>query len=176
GGAARCEAARRLRGWPPPVLDDLGLAASLESLGRSFPGLDIRVEADDLQMPGHVETAVYRTAQEALQNVAKHAGAESVRIRLSRHAGRAVLEVSDDGTGFDPGTLRRPAGDALPATRLGRAGRRERAELLGGTLELTSAPGRGTTVRLAVPFTHHGQPGPGPALPGTRGWPARRPR
>jgi signal transduction histidine kinase len=194
--AALDETRSAIAGLRPPVLDDLGLAASLESLGRSFPGLDVRVEADDLRMPGHVETAVYRTAQEALQNVAKHAGAESVRIRLSRHAGRAVLEVSDDGAGFDPGTLggmagsgqalggvagsgqarHRPAGDAVPPTGLGLAGMRERAELLGGNLELTSAPGRGTTVRLAVPFTPRGQPGPGPALSGTPGWPAHRPR
>ena len=144
------------------------------------------MEADDLRMSGHVETAVYRTAQEALQNVAKHAGAESVRIRLSRQAGRAVLEVSDDGTGFDPGTLggvagsgqtpQRPAGNAVAPTGLGLAGMRERAELLGGNLELTSAPGRGTTVRLVVPFTPPGEPGPGPALPGIPGWPAHRPR
>ncbi len=165
--AALDETRLAIAGLRPPVLDDLGLAASLESLGRTFPGLDVRVEADDLQMAGHVETAVYRTAQEALQNVAKHAGAESVRIRLSRHADRAVLEVSDDGAGFDP---------AATPTGLGLPGMRERAELLGGTLELASAPGRGTTVRLAVPFTPRGLPGPGPALPGTPGWPARRPR
>jgi len=175
--AALDETRLAIAGLRPPVLDDLGLAASLESLGRTFPGLDVRVEADDLQMAGHVETAVYRTAQEALQNVAKHAGAESVRIRLSRHADRAVLEVSDDGAGFDPAATAAPAGPGVaPPTGLGLPGMRERAELLGGTLELASAPGRGTTVRLAVPFTPRGLPGPGPALPGTPGWPARRPR
>src|SRR5262249_42250876 len=100
--AALDETRVAVAGLRPPGLDGLGLAGSLEGLGHSFPGLDVRVEADDLTMAGHVETAVYRTAQEALQNVAKHAAAESVRIRLSRHAGRAVLEVTDDGAGFDP--------------------------------------------------------------------------
>jgi len=178
-GAALDETRSAIAGLRPPVLDDLGLAASLESLGHSFPGLDVRVEADDLWMAGHVETAVYRTAQEALQNVAKHAAAESVRIRLSRHAGRAVLEVSDDGTGFDPVAAvpaAAPGGGVPQPTGLGLSGMRERAELLGGTLELTSAPGRGTTVRLAVPFSPRGHPGPGPARPGTPGWPAHRPR
>jgi len=169
--AALDETRLAIAGLRPPVLDDLGLAASLESLGHSFPGLDVRVEADDLTMAGHVETAVYRTAQEALQNVAKHAAAESVRIRLSRHAGRAVLEVTDDGAGFDPAAA--PGSGAPQPTGLGLSGMRERAELLGGTLELTSAPGRGTTVKLAVPFTAPGHLGPGPALPGTPGLPAR---
>jgi two-component system NarL family sensor kinase len=166
--AALDETRSAIGGLRPPVLDDLGLAASLESLAHSFPGLDVRVEADDLRMAGHVETAVYRTAQEALQNVAKHAGADSVRIRLSRHAERAVLEVSDDGAGFDPAKAvpAEPRGSRMPQpTGLGLSGMRERAELLGGTLELTSAPGRGTTVRLAVPFTHRGPCPPAGAAP-----------
>ena len=195
--AALDETRSAIAGLRPPVLDDLGLAASLDSLGRSFPGLDVRVDAADLRMASHVETAVYRTAQEALQNVAKHADAQSVRIRLSRHSGRALLEISDDGTGFDaeawggvagpgqtqggvagPGQTERAASSPdcgiPPPTGLGLAGMRERAELLGGTLEITSARGRGTTVRLAVPFTPPAYPGL--ARPGTPGWPAHPPR
>jgi two-component system, NarL family, sensor kinase len=172
--AALDETRSAIAGLRPPVLDDLGLAASLESLGHSFPGLDVRVETADLRMAGHVETAMYRTAQEALQNVVKHAGAQSVRIRLSAQRDRAVLEVSDDGGGFDPGTPRRTTGSGVSPAGLGLAGMRERAELLGGALELISAPGHGTTVRLAVPFTPPVYEAPG--RPGTPGSPGPQPR
>ncbi|HJZ26199.1 MAG TPA: ATP-binding protein, partial [Streptosporangiaceae bacterium] len=101
-----------------------------------------RVEATDLRMAGHVETAVYRTAQEALQNVAKHAAAQSVRIRLSRHAERVLLEVSDDGAGFDPAQVN---------GGYGLRGMRARVAEAGGTLTVRSAPGAGTHVCAMVP-------------------------
>jgi two-component system NarL family sensor kinase len=155
-GAALDETRSAIAGLRPPVLDDLGLAASLESLGYSFPQLDVRVDvrvdADQGRLAEHLETAVYRTAQEALQNVAKHAAARAVRILLSVQAERVLLEVSDDGRGFDTAAAVRLTGMPAP-TGFGLPGMRERAELLGGRLELSSAPGRGTTVRLAVPLS-----------------------
>jgi two-component system, NarL family, sensor kinase len=134
-----------------PVLDDLGLAASLESLGHGFPLLDVQVDADPLSMAEHAETAVYRTAQEALQNAVKHADARTIRVRLYRQKDQAVLEVTDDSTGFEMADAPAAGAPAGP-TGFGLSGMRERAELLGGRLDLTSVPGRGTTVRLAIPY------------------------
>jgi two-component system, NarL family, sensor kinase len=160
--AALDETRCAIAGLRPPILDDLGLAASLESLGQSFPQLDVQVEATRNRMAEHVETAVYRTAQEALQNVAKHAKARHVRIRLYLQRDKMVLEVADDGTGFDPAASGEAAaagpGAAGAPTGFGLAGMRERAELLGGKLELSSAPDRGTTLRLVLPFTSPAQP------------------
>jgi two-component system NarL family sensor kinase len=160
-GAALDETRSAIAGLRPPVLDDLGLAASLESLGRGFPGLDVRVDADALSMAEHAETAVYRTAQETLQNAAKHASAQTVRVRLYRQKDRVVLEVADDGSGFDHAATPTAGGSAAGGsaaggsagpTGFGLSGMRERAELLGGRLELTSTPGRGTMVRLSIPY------------------------
>ena len=163
--AALDETRSAIAGLRPPILDDLGLAASLESLGHSFPQLDVQVEATRSRMTEHVEIAVYRTAQEALQNVAKHANARHVRVRLYLQRDKMVLEVADDGTGFDPaavGAMGTANGGAIAAggtaamasqpTGFGLAAMRERAELLGGKLELSSSPKRGTTVRLTVPL------------------------
>ncbi len=154
--AALDETRLAIAGLRPPVLDDLGLAPSLASLSHSFPQLHVQVDAAEVRMSEHLETAVYRTAQEALQNVAKHANAQNVTVRLAAPGGRVVLEVSDDGAGFDPaaaahgGQLGGSAGPGAPSG-FGLAGMRERAELLGGKLDLVSAPGRGTTVRLTLP-------------------------
>jgi two-component system, NarL family, sensor kinase len=154
--AALDETRSAIAGLRPPVLDDLGLAASLESLGRSFPQLDVQVEAASCRIAEHIETAVYRTAQEALQNVVKHAQARTVRVHMSVQDNRVLLEVRDDGQGLPAaalGKVREPAGP----TGFGLSGMRERAELLGGKLQLSSSPGRGTTVRLVVPLTPAGQ-------------------
>jgi two-component system, NarL family, sensor kinase len=159
--AALDETRSAIAGLRPPILDDLGLAASLESLAHSFPQLDVQVSATHQRLAEHVETAIYRTAQEALQNAAKHASAHSVRVRLFPQRDKMVLEVADDGAGFDPAAL--PTGWQAGGgpSGFGLAGMRERAELLGGRLDLSSAPGRGTTVRLTVPLSPAGQPAPG---------------
>jgi signal transduction histidine kinase len=172
--AALDETRSAIAGLRPPILDDLGLAASLESLAHSFPQLDVQVSATRKRMAEHVETAVYRTAQEALQNVAKHANAHSIRVRLFLQRDKMVLEVADDGAGFDPAAPPAAAaadgagagadwpGSGWPSgsgpTGFGLASMRERAELLGGRLDLSSSPGRGTTVRLTVPLSPAGQP------------------
>jgi two-component system, NarL family, sensor kinase len=150
--AALDEARFAIAGLHPPVLDDLGLAASLESLARSIPQLEVHAEVSPCELPAHVATSVYRIAQEALQNVVKHAQARSARLRLLSHDGTIILEVADDGQGFDTAPAQNqpdqgPAGYGLP-------GMRERAELLGGTLEVKSHPGQGTLLRLRFPANH----------------------
>ena len=91
------------------------------------------------------QQAVYRIAQEAMHNALRHAGATRIDMSLVARKGTVVLEVRDDGAGFDPATA-----DAA-GHRLGLASMRERARTAGGRLDVTSEPGRGTTVRLAVP-------------------------
>ena len=136
--------ARELR---PSALDDHGLRAALRSQVERFgdqerltatleadPGLD---EALDLD----AQLVVYRVVQEALSNAARHARAGEVAVRAGCREGRVVVEVADDGLGFDAAST--PAG-------LGRTGMRERALLAGGRLAVRSAPGRGTTVELVL--------------------------
>jgi two-component system, NarL family, sensor kinase len=150
--AALDETRLAIAGLHPPVLDDLGLAASLESLAASIPQLEVHTDARPCELPAHVDTAVYRIAQEALQNVVKHAEARSARLRLLSHGDTIILEVEDDGKGFVPATSAGgPAGYGLP-------GMRERAELLGGTLEVSSYPGQGTLLRLRFPANHQPLP------------------
>ena len=133
-----------IAGLHPPVLDDFGLAASLESLAGSIPQLEVHTEARPCELPAHVATAVYRIAQEALQNVVKHAETRTAWLRLLTHHDTITLEVQDDGKGFTPAASASPTGYGLP-------GMRERAELLGGTLEVKSYPGQGTLLRLRFP-------------------------
>ncbi len=150
--AALDETRFAIAGLHPPVLDDLGLAASLESLARSIPRLEVHAEARPCELPAHVATAVYRIAQEALQNVVKHAEARTAQLRLLAHGDMITLEVEDDGQGFVPADQAGQTSQAGPSG-YGLPGMRERAELLGGTLEVKSYPGQGTLLRLRFPAT-----------------------
>jgi signal transduction histidine kinase len=132
----------------PAALDDLGLAPAIEGLVdgvRTVEGLEVELELDlgrdGARLDPDHETAAYRLVQEALTNVAKHAEAERVRVRVAREAGGTEVMVADDGRGFDPGR---------PADGFGLVGMRERAELLGGALTIRSSPA-GTTLHAFLP-------------------------
>lgn len=136
-------------GLRPPALDDLGLEAALRSLAARVlkpAGIEFRIEASGGQdrLPPAIETAVFRILQEGLTNVLRHARAGRVAIRLHRQQGSLIGEVEDDGVGFDPGGER--------ARRLGLLGMRERAAQLGGTVEVRSARGKGSTVTVRIPL------------------------
>jgi two-component system, NarL family, sensor kinase len=148
------EARIAIGGLRPPVLDDLGLAGGLTSLSRTVPDLDCELILADERLPEHVEIALYRIAQEALQNVQKHASATRVELRFAVREGTVRLEVSDDGCGFDTGVGGFEARDLEPeASGYGMRSMAERAELVGGTLTVRSRPGSGTTVTVTVPAT-----------------------
>lgn len=143
------EARAAISGLRPPVLDDLGLAGGLASLARSIPGIDLDVELAETRVPDHIELALYRIAQECLQNVVKHAEATSARLRFAVDSGVARLEIIDDGKGFD--TFEHPLGsDEMGG--YGLLSMAERAEIVGGRLNIRSRPGSGTAVIATIPI------------------------
>lgn len=142
--AALEEARTAISGLRPSVLDDLGLAPSLESLANSIPDVVATVDLDDVDLAPHAQVALYRIAQEALQNVQKHACADNVHLSLSTQDGFVRLLVKDDGAGFEPNARASPLAFGL-------VGMRERSELVGGQLTVSSRSGRGTTVEVVVP-------------------------
>ncbi|HEV7756266.1 MAG TPA: GAF domain-containing sensor histidine kinase [Mycobacteriales bacterium] len=137
------EARAAIGGLRPPVLDDLGLAGGLASLARSVPDLHAVLDLADERLPEHVEVALYRIAQEALQNVQKHAGAASTRLIFEVQANTARVEVRDDGVGFTP----EPGHGGYGLNSMA-----ERAELIGGRLTIRSRRGSGTSVIAVVPI------------------------
>jgi signal transduction histidine kinase len=128
----------------PSALDELGLVAALRRLAERHgeqTGVCVQVLAvpPELRAPAELETASFRIVQEALTNVARHARARQVEVRLSKQNGSLEVSVRDDGVGFDP--------DDRLRNGLGLVGMVERAALAGGKLEIESAPGAGTTLR-----------------------------
>ncbi|GAA2506271.1 GAF domain-containing sensor histidine kinase [Streptomyces longisporus] len=151
--ALAAEAADELRAavveLRPAALDEDGLVATLRTqiqvLDRAHTA---RVTFDSCgvrALPAAQEEAVLRVAQEALHNALRHSGAQHVDVTLSRRAGGAVLRVTDDGSGFDPKSIRRAG------RHLGLVSMRDRASGVGGVLTVESAPGKGTTIEMEVP-------------------------
>ncbi len=144
------EARAAIAGLRPPVLDDLGLTAALASLARSIAQLDVRVDVVECRLPEHVEIALYRIAQEALQNVVKHARAARAEVERRCDDEHALLRVSDDGRGFDSS---QPV-EAVGGASYGLRSMAERADLVGGRLDVTSRSGLGTVVTAVIPTGH----------------------
>lgn len=145
------EGVRRIaRGLRPPELQDVGLAAALRSFVRSLPAsgkVDLELDGSEALLGPDRSLAVYRIAQEATSNAIRHAGAEriGVGIRLEPEGRQVRLEVADDGAGFDLEAIESPGGG------LGLIGMEERAQSVGGRLDVDSEPGGGTRVRVYFP-------------------------
>lgn len=134
----------------PPVLEE-GLVAAVQWLASSFEQrtgtpVQLTCSSDEIPAAASVQLVAYRTAQEALTNISKHAQPRKVEIDLSDQEGVLTMEVSDDGVGIDQGMLEKPRAFGLK-------GLQERARTVGGWIDISSRPGEGTSVILSVPLT-----------------------
>jgi signal transduction histidine kinase len=135
----------------PLMLDVAGLDATLRWLAEQYQQrmeIPVKVTGHVSAVDGDPAIVVFRVVQEALTNVLRHAGARHVWIELSQSEGGVEVVVRDDGIGFDVAATYTQAGNR---NRLGLLGMRERAELVGGRLDVESAPGRGTQIRVTLP-------------------------
>jgi signal transduction histidine kinase len=143
----------------PAALDDIGAQAAIEDLAERARARGLAVELaldlayeqgrDPTRHETEVETAMYRLVQEALNNAAKHGDATLARVEVVEDSSTVRITVRDDGRGFDP---------VAQTDGFGLIGMRERVELLDGTLDIKSSPGRGTTIEVTVPARHRRGP------------------
>jgi signal transduction histidine kinase len=143
------ETRRALKALRASPLEDLGLVLAIREMAesaaaRSSIHLDLSLPERDVQLSPDVEQCIYRVAQEATVNVVQHANAQQMSVKLETTGTFVELRVVDDGIGFNPEWSKSTG-------HYGLAGMQERAELAGGELAITSAPGRGTTVDLNIP-------------------------
>jgi signal transduction histidine kinase len=144
---------RQTRALRPMYLEDLGLVTALEMLAQETSQsagirVDFHRQGDERRLPSEVELALYRMAQEALSNVTRHAQASQASVGLRFERQEVVLEVSDNGRGFE--VPRSPA-EFAPSGHFGLLGLHERAELIGARLEIRSAPGKGASIQIFLP-------------------------
>jgi len=142
----------------PPALDDLGLLAALGDLAQRFMdqrGIDVDYQARGSRgrLPAEVELVLYRVAQEAITNIAKHASATRVWIDLDRDADDVTLSVRDNGRGFDPAIARESDERGLG---LGLFGMEERVSLVGGSFNIWPRQGGGTEIFAFIPLSTYG--------------------
>jgi signal transduction histidine kinase len=164
----------------PSVLDDLGLLSAIRWYGeRSLEsrGISVRCEFGEMRrLPPELETALFRICQETMSNVARHAQATAVLVQVGIEGDEIVVDIEDDGKGFEPEHASRREG----RRPWGLMGIRERAEILGGVAKIESAPGQGTHVVVRIPAPRESaEPGPSrddrgspspPAPAGGEGW------
>jgi signal transduction histidine kinase len=148
------ELRRLMHDLRPSVLDDLGLVPALEWYADRHlraRGIDVRFDVAPLpeRLPVELETALFRAAQEALVNVARHARADTVVVEIGTRGAHLRLDIEDDGAGFDVAGVAPKPGELRG---LGLMGMRERIELFGGQVLINSSPGRGTHVVITVPL------------------------
>jgi signal transduction histidine kinase len=140
----------------PAILDDFGLEQTLEWFVAQFSrqtAIKVHLEGEitDGRLPPEAPIHVYRIVQEALSNVARHSGAREASLKIVQQDGALCLEIRDNGTGFQPRSERSRSGG------VGLMGMRERAEHLNGSLEIRSAPGKGTEVSVRIPLSPEGE-------------------
>ena len=143
------EARRALHSLRARPLEDLGLALAISDMARSTAArANLRLELDAQShienLPPEVEQGIYRVAQEAMANVARHSDAKALRVALRHDYKTLTLTIADDGRGFDPA--------AVNDMRYGLKGLRERAEMIGASLHVNSRLKTGTTIELVVPL------------------------
>ena len=155
-GQTLVDVGRLARGLHPSALDDAGLPAAVTRQVQEFGQLhgvatELQIEGfDGDPLPPLLQSTAYRVLQEALTNVARHAAARAVGVRLVRGDSTVELRVQDDGIGLDPAV--RSDAAAGDRRRLGLQGMRERAALLGGSIDVESQPGAGTTITAHFPL------------------------
>jgi two-component system sensor histidine kinase UhpB len=138
----------------PAMLDLIGLESALRwfierqsaTMGVTF---DLHSALGPERLAPELESTCFRIVQEAVTNIARHAGAKHVRIELTRNRASVHLTIRDDGAGFDPAAARRRARNG---GSFGVLGMEDRARLLGGVFRIISAPGKGTTIRVRLPL------------------------
>jgi signal transduction histidine kinase len=147
-----------ITGLRPAALDELQLQVALETLVERTArahglAVDLHVELAGepnapVRLPAEIEDTIYRVVQEALSNVVKHAAADRADVHVVQMDATVEVTVRDDGAGFDP---------SADAAGFGLIGIRERAALIDGTVQIESAPGTGTTIRVSLPVEPGGQ-------------------